>query len=561
MRKILFSTLILGLLIGLYIVRSGGGYDQSVSSMDDSSIEASVQVNSPPETDPSDSQDSRFERLPVTALYRHMPSVHANMFNTCGISETFPSQLQIAVDDLATKKYNDDFSSVIAALRSDELGNNPDAQAVLGFLYEQHLVPEVALTFESDEIAFSLYESSANSGSDIGEYYLALAYYYGYPHSRWVESLESEDRRQLQELISDANWNQSTGFLLKNLYAVSLLQDSIDGVPNRDNSLENVESVFKESAETCSYAVTSINYAQFLIEKYGLQSEKGREGLSIIEGFEHPAAYETLGQLYYDGRQSNSYYTNSFVDKDKALENYLKAAAFGDPDAAYEAFEMLFFDEDVRKDSLLAIDMLELSARLGDYGAVSYTAFFLLADDAEVYEKNVSRAVHYQRQLFQFWESGEVPTNFLIRDTRDFLNLILLEEELDTETFDQVIEINLSELKPHLDRKSCDISGTLCIGYDVSNLDNKNSNWPMYIRDDKGNQKPIHLNLGDVVLYKGAEIAHWREPFEGKNHAQVFLHYNKDTKENQIFRNDGRPCFGLGGDFRSEEFKGVSQYT
>ena len=118
-----------------------------------------------------------------------------------------------------------------------------------------------------------------------------------------------------------------------------------------------------------------------------------------------------------------------------------------------------------------------------------------------------------------------------------------------------------SELKPHIDRKSCDISGTLCIGYDVSNLDNKNSNWPMYIRDDKGNQKPIHLNLGDVVLYKGAEIAHWREPFEGKNHAQVFLHYNKDTKENQIFRNDGRPCFGLGGDFRSEEFKGVSQYT
>jgi len=118
-----------------------------------------------------------------------------------------------------------------------------------------------------------------------------------------------------------------------------------------------------------------------------------------------------------------------------------------------------------------------------------------------------------------------------------------------------------SELKPHIDRKSCDISGTLCIGYDVSNLDDKSSNWPMFIRDDKNNNIPVHLNPGDVVLYKGAELAHWREPFKGKNHAQVFLHYNKDTKENQIFRNDGRPCFGLGGDFRSEEFKSVSQYT
>jgi len=118
-----------------------------------------------------------------------------------------------------------------------------------------------------------------------------------------------------------------------------------------------------------------------------------------------------------------------------------------------------------------------------------------------------------------------------------------------------------SELKPHIDRKSCDISGTLCIGYDVSNLEDKSFNWPMFIKNDKDDNIPVHLNPGDVVLYKGAELTHWRETFIGKNHAQVFLHYNKDTKENQIFKNDGRPCFGLGGDFRSEESSGVNQYT
>ena len=31
---------------------------------------------------------------------------------------------------------------------------------------------------------------------------------------------------------------------------------------------------------------------------------------------------------------------------------------------------------------------------------------------------------------------------------------------------------------------------------------------------------------GDMIVYRGCEIEHWREKFEGNNHAQVFLHYN-----------------------------------
>tara|TARA_B100000085_G_scaffold232983_1_gene220302 strand:+ start:6242 stop:7012 length:771 start_codon:yes stop_codon:yes gene_type:complete len=118
-----------------------------------------------------------------------------------------------------------------------------------------------------------------------------------------------------------------------------------------------------------------------------------------------------------------------------------------------------------------------------------------------------------------------------------------------------------SELKKHKDRKSCDISGTLCIGYDISNLDDKNFNWPMFVEDAEGNQTPVYLNPGDAVLYGGSELYHWREPFLGKNHAQVFLHYNEDTKENQVLKNDGRFCLGLGADFRSDEFFEVTQKT
>ena len=37
--------------------------------------------------------------------------------------------------------------------------------------------------------------------------------------------------------------------------------------------------------------------------------------------------------------------------------------------------------------------------------------------------------------------------------------------------------------------------------------------------------KKINLKPGDGVIYKGHDIEHWREPYEGDYHMQVFLHY------------------------------------
>ena len=51
---------------------------------------------------------------------------------------------------------------------------------------------------------------------------------------------------------------------------------------------------------------------------------------------------------------------------------------------------------------------------------------------------------------------------------------------------------------------------------------------------------PIHLEPGDIIIYKGCEVDHWREKYEGLNHAQVFLHLND---QNGPYKNlyDGRP--------------------
>ena len=109
---------------------------------------------------------------------------------------------------------------------------------------------------------------------------------------------------------------------------------------------------------------------------------------------------------------------------------------------------------------------------------------------------------------------------------------------------------NGTELKRHKDRPSCEISTTLCLGYDVSNMNNVEYNWPMWVKNDEGIEYKIHLKPGDMIIYRGCEIEHWREPYEGINHAQVFMHYN-DANGPYNIKYDGRPMLGLPGKYKN----------
>jgi len=101
------------------------------------------------------------------------------------------------------------------------------------------------------------------------------------------------------------------------------------------------------------------------------------------------------------------------------------------------------------------------------------------------------------------------------------------------------------ELKRHKDRFSCEISTTMNLGGD---------DWPIYLEPSgKEGMKGIEVNLkpGDMLVYRGQELEHWRKKFKGKECVQVFLHYNdiktKGAKEN-IF--DKRIHLGLPSWFR-----------
>tara|TARA_Y100001937_G_scaffold85576_1_gene115737 strand:+ start:942 stop:1808 length:867 start_codon:yes stop_codon:yes gene_type:complete len=116
-----------------------------------------------------------------------------------------------------------------------------------------------------------------------------------------------------------------------------------------------------------------------------------------------------------------------------------------------------------------------------------------------------------------------------------------------------------TELKRHKDRPSCEISTTLCIGYDNSNVDASKYpdwDWPMFVGPKTGEigteGMPIHMKPGDMLIYRGDVVEHWREPLWGNNHAQVFLHYNEKEGQYDI-PYDGRPLLGMPSTFRSKE--------
>ena len=115
-------------------------------------------------------------------------------------------------------------------------------------------------------------------------------------------------------------------------------------------------------------------------------------------------------------------------------------------------------------------------------------------------------------------------------------------------------------LHRHKDRPSCQISTTVNLGGDE---------WPIYldptgqssvlggsetstvVKSNPNKGIKVVLRPGDGLVYSGCDLEHWREPFDGLECSQVFLHYNNldgDFKDKNSF--DNRPMLGLPSSFK-----------
>ena len=166
--------------------------------------------------------------------------------------------------------------------------------------------------------------------------------------------------------------------------------------------------------------------------------------------------------------------------------------------------------------------------------------YFLLKRDAVkyMYENNIIA----QNGLHGTWTDQQVPGVYSIyadhvMETLLMKMLPIMKERtgldlIPTYSYARVYEKG-AILKRHKDRPSCEISTTLNLGGDL---------WPIYIDPTGENNvideyksivKPgahigveVNLKPGDMLIYSGCELEHWRKPFEGNLCGQVFLHYN-----------------------------------
>jgi hypothetical protein len=79
-------------------------------------------------------------------------------------------------------------------------------------------------------------------------------------------------------------------------------------------------------------------------------------------------------------------------------------------------------------------------------------------------------------------------------------------------------------LARHKDRPACEVSVTLCM--------KKTSDWTIFIKTPEGKEVGVELEEGDAMVYRGMVAEHWREPFQGDNNVQLFMHYVESHGQN-----------------------------
>lgn len=100
-----------------------------------------------------------------------------------------------------------------------------------------------------------------------------------------------------------------------------------------------------------------------------------------------------------------------------------------------------------------------------------------------------------------------------------------------------------ANLVKHIDRPACEISTSITLGYDYKDLDYE---YPIFVEDSK-----FVMNPGDMLIYRGCEVEHWREVFNAPTnsfHVQLFCHYVDANGPNADWQFDKRPFIGYDRD-------------
>jgi hypothetical protein len=174
------------------------------------------------------------------------------------------------------------------------------------------------------------------------------------------------------------------------------------------------------------------------------------------------------------------------------------------------------------------------------------------------YLKTEKKDITYKNPLSSIGKSdggyctpwGIALQSYIHKKLKDYIDMDLRETYSYTRKY-----VRGAYLGSHTDRPSCEISATLCLDY----LTDDNTPWPIWVRNDKNyagvdaeivkndsqdipqrlrkknNCKSVSLEPGDILLYQGPNIPHWRDYLLGEYSYHLFVHFfNADSKMCEI---------------------------
>jgi len=186
--------------------------------------------------------------------------------------------------------------------------------------------------------------------------------------------------------------------------------------------------------------------------------------------------------------------------------------------------------------------------------------YFLLKRDAVefMYKNNI----HSESSILGTWKDQQIPNTYscygdFVMETLLMKVLPIMKQQTGLDlipTYSYARAYKKGDiLKRHKDRPSCEISTTIHLGGDQWSIfidptgsnnvidEYKNIHKPNAPKGDK-----VVLEVGDMLVYNGCDLEHWREEFMGNICGQVFLHYNQvNGKFADSNKFDNRPMLGL----------------
>ena len=97
-------------------------------------------------------------------------------------------------------------------------------------------------------------------------------------------------------------------------------------------------------------------------------------------------------------------------------------------------------------------------------------------------------------------------------------------------------------LKKHKDRDSCEVVACLCLGMDEK-YSKEHKSWSIYLEKD-AIETAVLLEPGDIVIFKGNKMNHWRQKFQGEWFVSAIFAYVAKDGDHTYLKYDQRKKIG-----------------